>query len=115
MSSQENKSVEVHLTNLQKLNTFNNDPLFILFKRHLIFPVQKVCKLEVVNQPIIIHITVVKELVQQFLIQTQAELVTNFQKFIFINYPIPLLLDTSKKKRWSVVFKSRVGDMNCFI
>lgn len=49
-----------NLANLQKLNTFNEDPLFILFKGGFIFPGKKIHKFEVVNQPVFIHITVFK-------------------------------------------------------
>lgn len=49
-----------NLANLQKLNTFNEDPLFILFKGGFIFPGKKIRKFKVVNQPIFVHITVFK-------------------------------------------------------
>lgn len=91
------KNLLKNAASCQELNTFNDDPLLILGERYSVFPGKEIGKFQVVNQAIMIHITVVKEMVQEHLVQMQVGLDTSFMQFCSVNYPISLL--STRKQR----------------
>ena len=67
---------------------------------HLVLPVEKVSKLQEVDKSVLVHVTVVYQVVQDLPADTQLELIAHCLQVFFINRPLAFLVIYGNRYIW---------------